>query len=244
MVKLLFLLLPAINKLPKTFRKINSNCNYNSNGATSIFYYCNQCNNEIEDTKQACESCGLLNKKEKLNSFYFVDFEEQIRNIIIANGDQISDFKSRKRNFFDLADSKFFVSDENTINLMMYTDGLTLDKSNKKTIWPVICNIIDVPPSLRNSNRCKIICGVWYGEEDPSCCSLLNKVCDKLKSMQTNGIRIKFGLEEWTVSINVYGFIADAPAKAMALNMLRHNGYCSCPHCTIKGKNETINRHF
>lgn len=233
---MIILLLPKKNKLPNTFHQLSSKIQKTLKQINITSFYCNECDRELVDVYQSCDTCGVFFKKEKLNTFHLVDFKEQIRNVIIANRNSIIKFKASERNFFDLADSEFFEKSMNSINLMLYTDGLSFDKSNKKTIWPVIGNILDVPPSLRNSNKCKIVCGVWFGEKEPNCQILFEKIYESLKILNEEGLNCNIGLKELTVFVNVYGFIGDAPGKALALNMIRHNGYCSCPYCTIQGK--------
>jgi hypothetical protein len=235
LLKLIVLLLPSKNKLPNTFHQLSSKIQKSLKQINLTSFYCHECNSELVEIYRPCDTCGAYNKKEKLNTFHLVDFKEQVRNVIIANRNSIMEFKASERNFFDLADSEYYDKALTSINLMIYTDGLSFDNSNKKTIWPVIANIIDVPPSLRNSNNCKIICGVWFGEKDPNCQILFEKIYENLKILNEEGLSCNIGLEEWTVFVNVYGFIADAPGKALALNMIRHNGYCSCPYCTIHG---------
>ena len=58
--------------------------------------------------------------------------------------------------------------------------------------------------------------------------------------LKETGISINIDGVDKHFSFNFYGFNADTPAKAMALNMVSHSGFFSCPFCLIKGINFKI----
>ena len=66
----------------------------------------------------------------------------------------------------------------------------------------------------------------------------------EIKCVQNRGISIIIDGVEKHFSLNFYGFNADLPAKAMALNMVSHGGYFSCPFCLLEGSDSHFFNNF
>ncbi|CAF1055830.1 unnamed protein product [Brachionus calyciflorus] len=109
-------------------------------------------------------------------------------------------------------------------------------KFNEKNIFKAenTENLIELPPIIRDSNLNKIIAGVWYGTKDPSSNFLFENLFVEIDELSKKGIKIYTGEKEVRVLINIYGFLADAPAKALCLNIKGPTGYFYCRFCLIK----------
>jgi len=123
------------------------------------------------------------------------------------------------------------------ITLMLNTDGACIKKSSTASLWPICFMIAKVSPHLR---RFFLTCvGIWYADTKPEMNTYLRPLCLKLRSC------FKEGGITWTHPrtnmsykslIRVPLIIADAPARAMVLNMQNHNSKYGCHTCEIKTK--------
>lgn len=134
-----------------------------------------------------------------------------------------------------MLDSSHYNNNVDTINLMLYVDGLQVSKNPSRSVWPILCGIIELPIKLRDSVKNKLIAGIWYGFTKPTSDKLYDKLVNELKVLKKKGIKIKVDSNEKIFFIHTYGIICDMPAKAVVTNMIGHNGYFSCPYCFIPG---------
>jgi hypothetical protein len=232
LVKLLRILLPQKNNLKKTFDAIIKQQEMNLGNAIKILSFCNNCGNECK--VPTCEYCEIIAKK---TTFHYIDFEPQLKSLISLFGNDIVNTFTEERPIKDLLDGKTYKKDENILSLMLYTDGITLDQKKKKTIWPLICGLVELPPMLRDSVKNKIICGVWNGEIETDFDFILSDFAAKIKKWSNEGLKVSINGKEKIFQIRVYGLICDSPAKAAVLCIKKHAGYFSCPFCYIEGKN-------
>ena len=107
---------------------------------------------------------------------------------------------------------------------------------NKTKFWPVFASLVELPPIIRESKNNKLIAGVWYGYNDPCSDVLFESLFNEINKLKKNGIEIELKDRKVKILVNIYGLIADAPAKALCLNIKGPNGYFSCPYCLIKGE--------
>lgn len=78
---------------------------------------------------------------------------------------------------------------------------------------------------------------VYYGQKKPTSANdLLRRYVDELKVV----IDVGFTYEDRKIGVSLSMIICDAPAKSFVLYIKGHNGFSSCPKCTIVGK--SINR--
>lgn len=73
---------------------------------------------------------------------------------------------------------------------MIYTDGIQISKSSKKNFWPVICGLVELPISIRDSQKNKIIFGVWQGNTKPSSDILFENLKKMIQKINEYGITI------------------------------------------------------
>jgi len=114
---------------------------------------------------------------------------------------------------------------KSNISLYFNIDGIPIFKSSSKQFWPILCSIVD-PPS--NPKMVGIFCG---DKKSSSATEYLSTFVNETLQLCTDGITI--GSHKHT--INVQGFICDAPARAYILGIKNHTGYFACGKCNIKG---------
>lgn len=112
----------------------------------------------------------------------------------------------------------------NAIELLFNIDGLPVTKSGSSELWPILGLIY-------KTNHVFLI-GLYHGNKKP---------CDTFAFLENFVVEASnlthFGIiySGKTYSFSIKGFCADAPAKAMVLNIKYHTGYSSCTKCNIVG---------
>ena len=203
--------------------------------------FCSSCKRYLA-INEHCEEPGCIKKFKALrksnreNTLQFVDMSLQLSCVVQKFHREIANYREQETINHDFTDTTYYKSICKDLNLYMFTDGVPVTKSPSTSVWPVFCSLIELPPKLRDSRQNKIIFGVWYGLEKPDSNQLFKKFTEEIKRFKDTGICIIIDGVEKQFSLNFYGFNADLPAKAMALNMVSHGGYFSCPFCLIEGK--------
>ena len=89
------------------------------------------------------------------------------------------------------------------------TDGVSPAKSFKKKFWPVIFGLVELPRTLRDSIRNKIVSGVYFGNQKPTSNMLFSSLIQQINELNQKGIGVFRNNEEITVKIGFYGFTGD-----------------------------------
>ena len=136
------------------------------------------------------------------------------------------------------SDHEFFSSQEH-IGLIMNTDGVSLYKSSKVSLWPVYLEIANLCPNLRFRHDNVVICALWVGRSQPNMQMLLTPIFDELKRLNVVGFPLNTGPDGIkTVRVKILFCVADLVAKAKILNMKQFIGHCGCPTCIHPGEHE------
>lgn len=93
----------------------------------------------------------------------------------------------------------------------------------------------ELPRTLRDSFRNKIITGVWTGHSKPSSDILFENLIENLAEINKFGIRILNQASNASIKVGIYGFAGDGPARSLVLHMVEHMGYYACYYCLIRG---------
>lgn len=131
-------------------------------------------------------------------------------------------------NFKDLIDGEFYskIKKDNTIHLLVYDDGVKPANSFKQECWPVIFTIAELPRSLRDSFRSKLIAGVFIGNSKPTSDILFENLIEQINALNINGVTVVIPREGNAIQLKVdfYGMICDGPATSISMNMVTHSG--------------------
>ena len=93
--------------------------------------------------------------------------------------------------------------------------------------WPILCLFHKLPP---------FIVAIYYGNKKPS--NVEEFVLDfftEYRNLRNDGVEF-VGVK---LSIEIYSFVCDAPARQFLKFIKGHNGYWSCEGCEIKGLYES-----
>ena len=80
-----------------------------------------------------------------------------------------------------------FFKTKNNLALSIFTDGVPLFKSNKISLWPVLLQVLNLPPSIRFKAENIVMCGMWYGIKKPDMKLLLDPVVKTLEELYRDG---------------------------------------------------------
>jgi hypothetical protein len=242
LVNMLHILLLYTHQLPSTFNKINSLA-INSGYGDKIIKMCIFCSKQLDETNVCLfKYCHGVNKvAKKYNEYFSISIRKQISIICQLYFNQMQEFQTRTRDYVDLVDGEYYAQLKSnflstfTITLMVCSDGVVFSKQPIKSIWPVMLSIVELPPTLRNSAKNKIIAGVWYAAEKPNADILLNDLISQIEDFENNPIQITNSNFICNIGVKIYGLLADTPAKSMLLNMKGHSGFYACPICKHPG---------
>lgn len=234
LVNLIHQLIPFNNNMPKSYNKVEAKVFQKKNSIKEI-KYCINCQYKLDEA-QICdnESCkNYDNKQIVFDTFHFVDIKDQLTDILSTYWGSIERYSKRDLDVLDFINSNFYQKQANTLQLCLYTDGVPVFKNPSRSAWPVFASIVELPPTLRESRKTKIIAGVWFGRKGPTSDILFEDIIKNINSLE---ISINYMNRVISNKFKIYGFEADTPGKAKGLNMKGHKGYFSCTFCLIPGK--------
>ena len=241
-------LLPEEHNLPSTSHNI---LKYVKSLAPPIpesnHYYCEDClfyhGMKINGRCVVCAENGDENMGTKLGHFLSygigatLKYYYECRNLASAIDSQSRTVAADT--YSDIQDGSVYKilnanRDQYDINLIMNTDGIRIRDSIKKELWIVMFSIVEVPMNLRESFI--IFAAIWYDKPKPKMKSFLKPNCEELVKLHSEGFNWKHPATGNVYNSKVYvpGGVLDAPARAMAQNVLQFNGDRGCNTCEIQ----------
>lgn len=73
---------------------------------------------------------------------------------------------------------------QQSLSLVLNTDGIAPFKSNVITMWPVILMIANLPPVQRALPKNLILAGLWFGKEKPNMGHFLKHIIQNIQSLE------------------------------------------------------------
>ena len=83
----------------------------------------------------------------------------------------------------------------------MNLDGISVFKSSKFSLCPVLLVNTSLPPKIRMNKEYIIVCGVWFGPKKPPPNIILSAVLDEIHRLHTLGIL----MSKLSMELNVSG---------------------------------------
>lgn len=270
LLKLIQYHLPHNNKVVKSLNKLNLSLGLEKK-LIHKRKFCQSCSLEVlmgplnEQIVESCCSCSENDQKDH-DHFLFMDVFDQISVLVKKHFETIQVFLNEPKRYLDLTDGEYYASikKQNTLHVIIYSDGTPIRKTTKKKqFWPVVIGLAELPLALRESIQNKIICGkfysaycfyfkfklinqfyffigVWYGKNKPSSDILFEAITNELSQNKSIDIS-RNDFNQFSITIDIYGFILDSPGRSDALFMKSHGGYFSCPYCLIPCKFSFLN---
>lgn len=113
------------------------------------------------------------------------------------------------------------------IQIIVNVDGLPIAKSSGSQLWPILGKIKNLAQSK------PFIIGLYHGNSKPSDSNAyLSAFVEELLLLIANGV-------EWAgniLTVELFCFVCDAPAKACMTCIKLHSGYFSCSKCCAEGE--------
>ena len=114
------------------------------------------------------------------------------------------------------------------LNLEVNIDGMSVTKSSKSQIWPILVSVKEqgIEPAL---------VAAYIGKEKPDPAILLNDFVDEMSTLMSRSSGFRAG--------NV-SFTCDLPAKKMVKCCSSYTSYGSCDYCVVRGEHYKGRRIF
>ncbi|CAF1027826.1 unnamed protein product [Brachionus calyciflorus] len=188
------------------------------------YHYCVSCDDFVDILHNSrCTKCNKL-----ISRFYHLNIRSQIDSILKSQND-ILDFEENTDNEIY---RKISSNHNNFITLTINTDGMSVFKSSKTTIWPVYLTINQLDKQHRFKLKNVLLAGLWVSREKPVFEVFLKSIIEELKILE-QGIVINGEI----VKIFLTNGVFDKPARAAILNTIQFNGKFGCIKCYQPGKN-------
>ncbi|KAG1649836.1 hypothetical protein GQR58_028608 [Nymphon striatum] len=111
------------------------------------------------------------------------------------------------------------------LKLSLNIDVLPIFKSTKDSLWPILCQVMNVQPPV------VFPIALTYGKSKPADLTFLDDTIADLQNIIQNGLLV----DEKTYKVSLECIVCDAPAKVMIKNIKLHCGYYGCDKCSQKG---------
>ena len=215
-------------------------------------YYCSQCCLSIA---AACEKCPNVMCNQEFtdnNKCFFIEIPifDQLKALFNRKGfyndlqhrfnrknaKQLSDIYDGTA-YQKLMEPNKFLSFPGNVSFSWNTDGISVFKSSKYSIWPLYFAINELPIHKRWCGDNLLLAGLWFGYQKPNMLTFLKPFVESLSTMHAG---VTMCSPDITDSFKCHARLlcgtCDLPAKAMVLNMMQFNGQYGCTHCTQSGK--------
>ncbi len=234
--------LPTGSLLPRTsyyFRKL-LNKDYSED--FTYHFECDKCDNTVTDQNRMCP-CGneVDTKKMKGEGRFFVIFNiaKQIESLLSVKTIAQDIFENLKRRlstgFGDIWNGELY----KRLKLGKYdltsscnTDGMSIFKSSKFCLWPILYSINELSYSLRRKNV--LVGGLWFGKGKPNFHKFFAPVVTAFTELVTNGITWQYMSRSYQSSVYLLSLLSDSMARCVVQGITQHNGMHGCNYCLIK----------
>ena len=243
-------------KIPSVSKFLKKYCDKSS---SSTKYTCPKCSlllsdknsseiflhdSESIEPKKYCRDCKEYYTVNHLsrNQHYFLTFDlsvhlreflerSQFERIVGSSDNKIRSIVDGKL-YQEIKESIKF--GDNDYTLTVHYDGIPIFGSSKKSLWPVLVSINELPECVRKTST--FISALWLSEKKPDTNVYLLEAVKELKKLE-KGISY---IDSKTEEINSSKFFtiictADSVARCMAQNMSQFNGEFGCGHCFHPG---------
>lgn len=152
-------------------------------------FICSSCGLFTGEDKNVCTNCSST----KFSFFVVFNLAANIANILKRNWSSIVEYKEnikRSQKVTDIVDAavcKQKTSKQN-ITLSMNTDGVKVFNSSKRSLWPVMFQVNDLPPNLKFLRKNIVIAALWLEDHEPPMDAYLKPILEILDTLFTKGL--------------------------------------------------------
>ena len=122
-----------------------------------------------------------------------------------------------------------------TVTLTMFTDGVSLFKSSKVSLWPVYLVVNELSPYSRFLKKNMVLWGLWQGQGKPKMNTFFFPFVQDMRTLYNGGLSVETSAGNHTIYVITNALTMDLQARACVFNMVQHNGLCACIFCEETG---------
>ncbi|CAF1242568.1 unnamed protein product, partial [Didymodactylos carnosus] len=247
LIDLIYLLIPKDNKLNR--RKLSKQLN-------KPFIYktlCNNCTHELNLTSNVCSNTCKLNSKERNEEGVIEqcinDLKSSISDVAQRNLHLITTYPSEVERLLpnDILNADIYKRETSTnslyISLQLHSDGIDLMTTKHKNCYLTTGTILEIPPSIRDLAKNKILLSLYIGKKQPSIELMYGTLIEDLISlMRTEITLVDDNKKKLYFKFRCQGDKNDLPCRAVKWKISQFNGYFCCTNCKQHG--ETRNTSF
>lgn len=214
-------------------------------------FICSTCS-QASSNSSICSMCGASGDL-SLSRTFFQNFSisDQLHRIISRNYEYLNfQNKSTGNIMKDIRDGDVYRKLQDScsdlfVTLSLNIDGIQPNKGSKKSIWPILFVINELPIKRRFSPENIILGGIWPGPKQPT----RTQIALFLKPVIAELVRLEHGDGFFTPTFNslqsdqlkrirVYliGACCDKPAQALIQNLPIPKAAFGCGRCELEGK--------
>ena len=148
----------------------------------------------------------------------------------MVNSKIYTHFRKHDNTDSDIINSEFYkklldnnIIGTNDITITFNSDGISLFKSSKKSMWAILVTINELPYRIRKDNV--ILCGIWYGKKKPVMNTFLQPFVNELIELEKTGFETTTYASSEPVVIKVHAIVCtvDSVARPMIQNVKQFN---------------------
>ncbi|CAF4020967.1 unnamed protein product [Rotaria magnacalcarata] len=243
LLRLIKRLLPKPNLLPSTLKRVNQLLHLAPLTTTTLL--CSDCYQSCKRAgfrsktcaNPSCSTSFRQRRSTEVIEIVRFDVRSQIQWIMNRNVAFINKSRFFPPNDICFGEQYQNMSDRsnNTITLIVHSDGAPIVRSSKQSIWPCFASITEIPPPLREFQSNIIILALWLSKKKPDVNIFLTETVNDLSLLIHDGTSIFIGAKEYKIQLRTQFFISDLPAKALFCCTTYFNGYSACTFCCSRG---------
>ena len=217
--------------------------------------YCRKCKGyvgkENEPLQQCpCKACGPEQEKNWLSYFIQSSLVSQLQKLLAIPGiaDSLRYRFTRSKEYPDAIEDIYdgeeykkktlpgaFLDNEYNFSLILNTDGCKVANSSNASAWPILLEIIELPPHARK--RYMLLAGVWVDDQHPILNTLLQPIITELQVLSEEGVTWKpDGITPLISKFTTLICSVDSIARPALLRMTQFNGKYGCTFCYATGR--------
>ncbi|CAF4333353.1 unnamed protein product [Rotaria sp. Silwood2] len=241
------LLLFGVDQAPRSWYQLKSLLMINDPTLSYIFP-CSQCSGPSTDSKK-CSCCGYqFSSTSCHDSFIISPIKDQL-DIILRNNADIDFFSPFTNNTLrDIKDGNVYqqiktVCTDPFLTLTMNIDGVEVRKGLKRSIWPILFVVNELPLKQRYALENVIIAGIWSGLKKPSRLqmkSIITPIVEELLLFEQGYAFTDYTKEslnqENVIKVFLTSACCDKPAQALVQNLPEPTGAFGCGRCELEGE--------
>lgn len=203
---------------------------------------------ELNDQKK-CVHCDSAYKADESNFFVYFPIRTQIEEIVGRNLEQILRYKTLVHNqpetkITDVQNARIYQEnikgDSNIpITFTFNTDGVSVFKSKKSSLWPIYLYINELPPEVRfkHDNILAVALSYECNNNNPNMSEITKPFIIEMQHLQSEDGCISLNYQNETKKIFPFllSSCLDLKAQPLITTLTQYNGYYACSTCKQKG---------